>query len=42
MNGDMKRYSETSRRLFLEQFNWDSWGMMVTRVINERVKKYGI
>lgn len=42
ISGDMYSYSETSRKMFLERFNWNSWGETVTRVINEKVKKNGI
>lgn len=38
-SGKIKRYSEKSRILFLEHFNWDSWGKYVYKVINEKVKK---
>ena len=37
-SGDMRRYSEASRKLFLERFNWDSWGVTVSKMINEIVK----
>lgn len=37
ISGKMKRYSEASHKLFINCFNWDSWGKTVSRLINEKV-----
>ena len=36
--GRMIEYSEESRKLFLEKFNWYSWGETVSKVIKEKMK----
>lgn len=36
-SGEIKKYSENSRRLFVEQFNWNSWGATTSGIINEKM-----
>ena len=35
VGGEMENYSENSRKLFLERFNWDVWAESVSKVIND-------
>lgn len=37
VGGEMEKYSENSRKLFLERFNWDAWGRRVCVIMKNNI-----